>query len=195
MYWSLSVGARHTFSSIGLLSSDRFANDIDENRPVRRSSTYRNVEPSTVIEASLDEATWSRHKDMLKDDEFIVASARVGLDRFSGGMRAKVQHVWSLADARARFGRYLLVNTDRHQPNVARLLQEFPAIAQQTDEGVVRHGLKVRLGVVCTNGQQKAAVELNLGDAARFFPSDQAMAAWSQEAGHEAVKIVYESAL
>ena len=150
---------------------------------------------STVIEASLDEATWSRHKDMLKDDEFIVASARVGLDRFSGGMRAKVQHVWSLADARARFGRYLLVNTDRHQPNVARLLQEFPAIAQQTDEGVVRHGLKVRLGVVCTDGQQKAAVELNLGDAARFFPSDQAMAAWSQEAGHEAVKIVYESAL
>ena len=54
MYWSLSVGARHTFSSIGLLSSDRFANDIDENRPVRRSSTYRNVEPSTVIEASYD---------------------------------------------------------------------------------------------------------------------------------------------
>ena len=53
MYWSLSVGARHTFSSIGLLSSDRFANDIDENRPVRRSSTYRNVEPSTVIEASV----------------------------------------------------------------------------------------------------------------------------------------------
>ena len=39
----------------------------------------------------------------------------------------------------------------------------------------------------------KAGVELNLGDAARFFPSDQAMAAWSQEAGHEAIRIVYES--
>gem|GEM_PF-2992627 len=58
---------------------------------------------------------------------------------------------------------------------------------------MLRHGLKIRLGVVCGQGEARAGVELNLGDAARFFPSDQAMAAWSQEAGHEAIKIVYES--
>lgn len=148
---------------------------------------------SAVIEASVDEATWNRHKDQLKDDEFIIISARVGLDRFSGGLRAKAQHVWGLADARGKcFGRYLLVNTDRHQPDVARLLQEFPMV-EQTEQGVLRHGLKVRLGVICKGGDTRAGVELNLGDAARFFPSDQAMAAWSQEAGHDAIKIVYES--
>ncbi|WP_394681752.1 DNA polymerase III subunit alpha [uncultured Comamonas sp.] len=146
-----------------------------------------------VIEGSLDEATWNRHKEQLKDDEFVILSARIGQDHFSGGLRAKAQHVWGLADARARFGRYLLVNTDRHQPDVARLIQEFPAVEEHTDEGVLRHGLKIRLGVVCGQGEARAGVELNLGDAARFFPSDQAMAAWSQEAGHEAIKIVYES--
>ena len=66
-------------------------------------------------------------------------------------------------------------------------------MVEQTEEGVLRHGLKVRLGVVCKGDGTRAGVELNLGDAARFFPSDQAMAAWSQEAGHDAIKIVYES--
>ena len=64
---------------------------------------------------------------------------------------------------------------------------------EQTEEGVLRHGLKVRLGVVCKGPDSRAGVELNLGEAARFFPSDQALAAWSQEAGHDAIKIVYES--
>ncbi|MNT47869.1 hypothetical protein D3C72_1846170 [compost metagenome] len=73
------------------------------------------------------------------------------------------------------------------------MIQEFPAVEEHTDEGVLRHGLKIRLGVVCELEGTKAGVELNLGDAARFFPSDQAMAAWSQEAGHEAIRIVYES--
>ena len=120
-------------------------------------------------------------------------SARIGLDHFSGGLRAKGQNAWGLADARARFGRYLLVNTDKHQPDVARLLQEFPAVEESTDEGVLRHGLKIRLGVVCGTGDGRAGVELNLGASALFFPSDQALAAWSQEAGHDAIKIVYES--
>ncbi|MEG1280548.1 MAG: DNA polymerase III subunit alpha, partial [Comamonas sp.] len=154
---------------------------------------FRMDDKSGVIEASVDEATWNRHKEQLKDDEFIILSGRVGLDRFSGGLRAKGQHVWSLADARARFGRYLLVNTDRHQPDVARLLQEFPPMEERTDEGVLRHGLKVRLGVVCSANGTRAGVELNLGNTALFFPSDQALAAWSQEAGHDAIKIVYES--
>src|SRR5690606_20459989 len=58
---------------------------------------------TAVLEASVDEATLNPNSELLKDDEFVVFSGRVQHDHFSGGLRIKVQNVWSLADARCRF--------------------------------------------------------------------------------------------
>lgn len=147
---------------------------------------------SAVIEASVDEALLNAHKDQLKDDEFVVVSARLQVDRFSGGLRAKVQQVWSLADARCRFGRYLQVNAADKIPDVTRLLREFPARREATEHGDVQHGLKVRLGVRCVAPEGAALAELQLGESQRFFPSDAALAAWCAEAGAGQSQVVYE---
>lgn len=147
---------------------------------------------STVIEASVDEALLNAHRDTLKDDEFVVFSAKLQVDRFSGGLRAKVQHLWGLADSRCRFGRYLQVSTTDKMPDVPRMLREFPAKREASEHGDVLHGLKVRLGVRCESELGAALVELQLGDNSRFFPSDAALAAWCAEAGSGRSQVMYE---
>ena len=147
---------------------------------------------SAVIEASVDEATLNAHKEVLKDDEFVVLSARLQVDHFSGGLRAKVQQVWGLAEARCRYGRYLQINAIDKMPDVGRLLREFPAKREASEHGDVLQGLKVRLGMRCQSAQGAALVELQLGDSSRFFPCDAALAAWCAEAGVGHSQVVYE---
>ncbi|MBS0505844.1 MAG: DNA polymerase III subunit alpha, partial [Proteobacteria bacterium] len=151
---------------------------------------------SAVIEASADEAVIAASGAMLKDDEFVVLSGRLQLDHFSGGLRLKVQQVWDLGAARARFGRYLLVAADAGaRPDVAALVREFPPRRESTEHGeTLQHGLRVRMGVRCQGLDAAAAAELQLGEASRFFPSDAALAAWGAQAGSSNVSVVYENA-
>ena len=149
---------------------------------------------SAVIEASADEAVIAASGAMLKDDEFVVLSGRLQLDHFSGGLRLKVQQVWDLGAARARFGRYLLVGANGGtRPDVAALVREFPPRREETDQGeMLVHGLRVRMQLRCTAAAGAATAEVQLGEASRFFPSDAALAAWSAQAGSGAVNVVYE---
>ncbi|WP_404302554.1 DNA polymerase III subunit alpha [Alicycliphilus denitrificans] len=151
---------------------------------------------SGVIEASADEGVIAACAGLLKDDEFVVLSGRLQFDHFSGGLRVKVQQVWDLGAARARFGRYLLVGTNGGmRPDVASLVREFPPLRAETEHGeVLSHGLRVRMGVHCTAAGGAATAELQLGEASRFFPSDAALAAWGVQVGSGNVSVVYESA-
>ncbi|MBS0609012.1 MAG: DNA polymerase III subunit alpha, partial [Proteobacteria bacterium] len=151
---------------------------------------------SGVIEASADEGVVAACAGALKDDEFVVLSGRLQFDHFSGGLRVKVQQVWDLAGARARFGRYLLVGSQGGaKPDVAGIVQEFPPRREETEHGeVLAHGLRVRMGLRCQADLSAAVVELQLGEASRFFPSDAALAAWGAQAGSNNVNVVYETA-
>ncbi len=151
---------------------------------------------SSVIEASADEGVIAASAGALKDDEFVVVSGRLQFDHFSGGLRVKVQQVWDLAGARARFGRYLLVGPrDGARPDVASIVREFPPRREETEHGeVLAHGLRVRMGVRCQVDAGAAVAELQLGEASRFFPSDSALAAWGAQAGSDNVSVVYENA-
>ncbi|MEG2632764.1 MAG: DNA polymerase III subunit alpha, partial [Comamonas sp.] len=148
---------------------------------------------SGVIEASADEAVLNAHKELLKEDEFVVVSGRLQLDHFSGGLRMKVQQLWSLADARCKFGRYLQVSVGDAMPDVLRVLGDFPArrVEHEQAEPVV-HGLRVRLGLRCESPQGAAVAELQLGDSSRFYPSDAALAAWTAQAGSGHATVIYE---
>jgi len=150
---------------------------------------------SGVIEASADEAVIAACAGMLKDDEFVVLSGRLQFDHFSGGLRVKVQQVWDLGAARARFGRYLLVGANGGpRPDVAAMVREFPPLRVETEQGeVLSHGLRVRMGVHCAAAGATATAELQLGEASRFFPSDAALAAWGAQAGSGNVSVVYEN--
>ena len=148
---------------------------------------------SAVIEASADEALINTYRNQLKEDEFVVMMGRLQLDHFSGGLRVKVQQVWDLAGARCRFGKYLHVVVGEKLPDVPRLVQEFPARREESAEGEVAvHGLRVRMGVRCKAEDAAAVAELQLGENARFFPSDAALAAWTAQAGPGAATVVYE---
>ncbi|QKV53185.1 DNA polymerase III subunit alpha [Comamonas antarctica] len=158
-----------------------------------RLGLFKIDDKSGVIEASADEGVLNAHKDLLKEDEFVVVSGRLQLDHFSGGLRMKVQQLWSLSDARCKFGRYLQVSVGEVMPDVIRVLGDFPArrVEQEQAEPLV-HGLRVRLGLRCESPQGAATAELQLGDTSRFYPSDAALAAWSAQAGSGKAVVIYE---
>ncbi len=147
---------------------------------------------SAVIEASADEALLNTYRNQLKEDEFVVMMGRLQLDHFSGGLRVKVQQVWDLAGARCRFGKYLHVTVGDKAPDVPRLVREFPPVREEVAEGELVHGLRVRMGVRCQSDDAAAVAELQLGENARFYPSDAALAAWTAQVGAGAANVVYE---
>ena len=150
---------------------------------------------STALEASADESVIAASNGLLRDDEFVVLSGRLQLDHFSGGLRVKVQQVWSLAAARARFGKYLHVASTA-RPDVAAIVQRFPPLREETEHGeTLTHGLRVRLSVRCAAEGAAATAELQLGEGSRFFPCDEALAAWHAQAGADGLaNVVYEQA-
>ncbi|WP_367068356.1 DNA polymerase III subunit alpha [Oryzisolibacter sp. LB2S] len=161
-----------------------------------RLTLFKLDDKSAVIEASADEEVMAAAAGALKDDEFVVVSGRLQLDHFSGGLRVKAQQILDLPAARARFGRYLLVGPKgQARPDVAGIVQEFPPRRQEAGDGeVLSQGLRVRMGLRCQADAGSAVVELQLGEASRFFPSDAALAAWGVEVGSDQVKVVYETA-
>lgn len=143
-----------------------------------------------VIEAAADEAVINANRSWFKDDELVVVMAKLQPDRFSGGFRLNVQQIWDLATARCRFGKYLKVAVNGQVPDIQRLLRDFPPKRELSEAGELVRGLGVRLLV-----QRDAAVaELQLGEQAKFFPSDAALASWMAQAHGGLAQIVYENA-
>jgi DNA polymerase-3 subunit alpha len=143
---------------------------------------------SGVIEAAADEAVLNANKNLLKDDELVIVQARLQPDRFSGGFRLNIQQCWDLATARCRFGKFLRVAVNGRAPDIQRLVREFPARREQTEQGDVVRGLPVRLAL----RRATAVAELQLGEDARFYPTDAALASWMAQADEGRAQIVYE---
>ena len=153
-----------------------------------RMAIFKLDDNSEIIEAVATEELVNAHREMLKDDELVIVLGKVQPDRFSGGMRLNVQQVWDLAAARCRFGKYLRVEVNGCVPPVAEVLRDFPARRVTTEHGETAQGLAVRLRFQ----RQRASAELDLGDAARFYPSDDALQRWRAGASEGRVAIVYE---
>jgi DNA polymerase III subunit alpha len=152
-----------------------------------RVAIFKLDDKSEYIESVINEELLNANKELLKDDELIVALGKVQPDRFSGGMRFNIQQVWDLATARCRFGKYLRVEVNGSVPPVAEVLREFPSRRVNTEQGPVAQGLGVRLVLQ----RDAASGELDLGDEGRFFPTDDALARW-REGSHGKASVVYE---
>jgi DNA polymerase III subunit alpha len=153
-----------------------------------RVAIFKLDDMSEPIEAVANEDLLNANKDLLKDDEVLVVQGKVQPDRFSGGLRLNVQQVWDLASARCRFGRYLRVAVNGITPPVAELLREFPPRRRASENGELTQGLAVRL--VLQRDQVQG--ELDLGEDARFFPSDAALARW-RSSTHGDARVVYDA--
>ena len=142
-----------------------------------------------VIEARADEALINEHRNLLKDDELVVVMGKLQPDRFSGGLQLTVTQVWDLDQARCRFGKFLRLSVNGRMPDIARLVKEFPPRREPTEQGELVRALGVRVVVFSQGEEGSASAELQLGEGARFFPSNAALAGWRSQA--EAT-IVYE---
>jgi DNA polymerase-3 subunit alpha len=142
---------------------------------------------SEVIEAVLNEELFEAQRELLREDELLIVQGRVKLDRFSGGLRLDVAQLWDLAGARARFGRYLAVAVNGVPLPLNELLRQWPARRQRTDHGDLAQGLGVRLQL----RRADAMADLDLGDEARFWPCDEALARWRSVAHEGRARIVY----
>ncbi|MEJ8835719.1 DNA polymerase III subunit alpha [Ramlibacter sp. AN1133] len=142
-----------------------------------------------TIEAAADESVFNPHRAWFKDDELIVVQARLQPDRFSGGFRLNIQQIWDLATARCRFGKYLKVAVNGTVPDIQRLVRDFPPKREMTEQGELLRGLPVRLQVL----REEAVAELQLGEQAKFFPTDAALASWMAQAYQGQAQVVYES--
>lgn len=152
-----------------------------------RVAIFKLDDKTEAIEAVANEDVLNANKELLKDDELVIVQGKVQPDRFSGGLRLNVQQVWDLTAARCRFGKYLRVEVNGSIPPVADVLRDFPTRRVSTEQGDLTQGLTVRL--VLDRGQ--ASGELDLGDEAKFFPTDAAIARW-REGSHGRAKVVYE---
>ena len=151
---------------------------------------------SGMIEARADEALINAHKDLLKDDELVIVMGKQQPDRFSGGMQLTVTQIWDLEQARCRFGKYLRVRASTGPQglklDMARLLKDFPAQKEVTEQGDLWRGLAVRLALTCLGQEGAARAELQLGEQARFYPSNAALASWWAQAAPGTAEIVYD---
>ena len=141
-----------------------------------------------VLEASVDEATFNTHRNLLKDDELVIVQGTLqgASERF--GRRFKVTQVWDLETARCKFGKYLRVAVSDAVPDIARLVKDFPPRSETSEQGELKRGLPVRLAL----RRDSVSAELHLGDAAQFFPTDAALASWMVQADQGRATIVYE---
>ncbi len=144
---------------------------------------------SGSIDARADEAMINANRNLLKDDELIIAMGKVQNDRFSGGLQFTINQVWDLATARCRFGKYLKVAVNGKAPDIGRLVREFPPRREVSEQGELVRGMGVRLAL----RRDAATAELQLGEDAKFFPSDAALASWMAQADGGQAQIVYEA--
>ncbi|MFM8624282.1 MAG: DNA polymerase III subunit alpha [Betaproteobacteria bacterium] len=142
---------------------------------------------SGVIEAAVDETFYNLHKTLLCEDQLLIAQGTVQPDRASG-LRFRMAQAWSLESARCRFGKYVRMAVNGSAPDIDRLLRDYPARREHTDQGERVLGLSVRLSLF----REGACADLQLGETARIYPSDAALASILAQADKGLAQIVYD---
>jgi DNA polymerase-3 subunit alpha len=167
----------------GIVSDLRFVNGQRG-----RVAIFKLDDRSETIEAVVNDELIEANKSLLVEDELLIVQGKVQTDRFAGGLRLNVNAVWDLAGARARFGRYLGLSLAGNGSTLAELVKTWPARRESSDQGELTLGLGLRLLI----DRPGASAEIDLGDAGRFWPSDEALARCKALAQGGRAAIAYE---
>ncbi len=155
----------------------------------RRLVLFQLDDGSERIEVAADEDKLGEQRALLQEDELVVARGRLVPNRFTGGLRLSAEQVLDLAGARVRFGRFFVVRVGEPLPPLAELVRQWPAHQTQGQEGQIqRDGLRVRLQLQ----RAHALAEVDLGDKARIWPSDEALARWQDAANDPQASVIYD---
>jgi DNA polymerase III subunit alpha len=131
---------------------------------------------SAKVEVAVFAETLERVRGWLKEDELLVIAGKVRNDDYSGGLRVSADEVWSLDEARARFGKgiRLKLPTSVMPSRLVELLSPYRTPA----------GCRVRMEVAAPS------CALDLADAWRVAPKDEMLHAL-QKQGVEA-ELLYQ---
>jgi DNA polymerase-3 subunit alpha len=155
-----------------------------------RVMIFRLSDGSEAIEVVVgEEALDAEQREWLREDELLVLQGKAQHDRFSGGLRLAATQVWNLAAARARFGRWLALEVGERMPGLAELVRGSPARRVDSEHGERVQGLPVRLAL----RRSGACAQVDLGDEARIWPSDDALLRWRAAARDGRAEVVYEA--
>jgi DNA polymerase-3 subunit alpha len=157
---------------------------------------FRFDDGTGMLDARVSESVMNQNKNLYKDDELMIVMGKVQVDRFGGGgLQLSITEAWDLPTARCRFGKYFRVTVpsgERAPGDIGRVVTEFPPRAETTEHGEVLRGLMVRMRLQRQSERGAVAAELQLGDVAKFFPTDAALAGWRGQVGAGTVEVVYE---
>ncbi|MGM0633536.1 MAG: OB-fold nucleic acid binding domain-containing protein, partial [Pseudomonadota bacterium] len=95
------------------------------------------------LEVSLPPRVYERYREQLHTDTILVIDCQVSVDDYSGGLRGRAEHVYSLQEARQQHARHLLVKAgavgERFVEQFARLLEPYRCSVSVP----ARHGAEV----------------------------------------------------
>ncbi|TFW31946.1 DNA polymerase III subunit alpha [Massilia horti] len=113
-----------------------------------------------VVEVTVYSELFEAHKNIFKEDDFLLVVGKVSEDRFNGGLRITAEKVYDIAAARIHYGHKLEMDLscDVNPAKLAEILQPY----RQQDGLPVSLRIKPQ-GVPCT---------VQLGDGWRVAPSD-----------------------
>ncbi|WP_332876211.1 DNA polymerase III subunit alpha [Massilia sp. S19_KUP03_FR1] len=134
---------------------------------------------TAVVEVTVYNEVFDAHKNIFKEDEFLLVVGKVSEDRFNGGLRITAEKVFDLAASRIQYGHKLemAMSCDVSDAKLAAVLQPY----------VHPDGLPVSLRIK----PQGVECKLQLGDAWRVAPSEALQLALEQQLGAKDVAVEY----
>jgi DNA polymerase-3 subunit alpha len=132
-----------------------------------------------VVEVTIYNELFEQHKNIFKEDEFLLVVGKVSEDRFNGGLRITAEKVFDIAASRIHYGHKLEMDlaTTVSPAKIAEVLQPYRQ----------ENGLPVSLRVK----PQGVPCLLQLGDEWRVAPSDALKLALELTLGAKDVAVEY----
>ena len=132
-----------------------------------------------VVEVTIYNELLEAHKNVFKEDEFLLVVGKVSEDRFNGGLRITAEKVFDIAAARIHYGHKLEMDVEC-TISPARMAE---VLAPYRNPDGLPVSLRVKpQGVECT---------LQLGDEWRVAPSDALKHALELNLGAKDVAVEY----
>ena len=114
-------------------------------------------------------------------DSFYCVSEQGVLSELGLGASAVLAHT-------LHEGKFLRVAVNGHAPDIQALVRDFPPKRETSEQGDLLRGLSVRLSLL----RDSVTAELQLGEQAKFFPTDAALARWVAQAHQGRAMVVYD---
>ena len=143
---------------------------------------------TNAVEVTCDDAVFVKYKNLIKEDQLIIALVKTQNDRRNGGLRIGLIEAMDLPSARCHFGKYIKICMAKASDEVA----EFLKLSDLQKNNLPISSNAVSLGIRLQLQLNQGEVELQLGSKAKIYPSDELFANLKSNIPESQLHIVYE---